>query len=442
MIAKRHRISLARIISDMIKADNIIEEREIKEMKVLMKTYGINKDDMSEARGIRFSEAVNQLRELKQEEKNLIFENINKLALVDNTCVQKEALLLLALKYCLIDIDNNQANKIKGNGTTRPKLISCPTGESTINEPYIVYVESQYDEKVNAEIEDETRFKLMVTTSKLYGFNFIYIPKLVQEFKNMDKQYVMDVISYMAPRLGQKEINSIYGRLSQMTTEDFFKNVLYERLNVKIDQNISPSLLINIGTSVVPYCIADGPVQYYTEFLCIPLYKSTIQILADFFNFYKKIISIQQGVIQGNDGHFKYFGFYKALFDFLIAPPPVEPDLIFAGQNHLNDRYEIYFKYSDKYTKQLILPRKEYEIYYKIVKSGYNRAKDGNIAPEVSHIKNKLKSILNEVANKDKYLPCREHNTYSIKLEKNKIFVRMYSDSTQTSYVDKVLTRN
>ena len=213
MIAKRHRISLARIISDMIKADNIIEEREIKEMKVLMKTYGINKDDMSEARGIRFSEAVNQLRELKQEEKNLIFENINKLALVDNACVQKEALLLLALKYCLIDIDNNQANKIKGNGTTRPKLISCPTGESTINEPYIVYVESQYDEKVNAEIEDETRFKLMVTTSKLYGFNFIYIPKLVQEFKNMDKQYVMDVISYMAPRLGQKEINSIYGRL-------------------------------------------------------------------------------------------------------------------------------------------------------------------------------------------------------------------------------------
>ena len=211
---------------------------------------------------------------------------------------------------------------------------------------------------------------------------------------------------------------------------------------MKIDQNISPSLLINIGTSVVPYCIADGPVQYYTEFLCIPLYKSTIQILADFFNFYKKIISIQPGVIQGNDGHFKYFGFYKALFDFLIAPPPVEPDLIFAGQNHLNDRYEIYFKYSDKYTKQLILPRKEYEIYYKIVKSGYNRAKDGNIAPEVSHIKNKLKSILNEVANKDKYLPCREHNTYSIKLEKNKIFVRMYSDSTQTSYVDKVLTRN
>ena len=441
MIAKRHRVSLARIISDMIKADNIIEEREIKEMKELMSIYGINKDDMGEARGMRFSEAVNQLKELKQKERDQIFQNINKLALSDNACVQREALLLLALKYCLIDADNHQTHRNTAN-IIKPKLISCPTGESTINEPYIVYVESEYDKVVNSEIEDETLFKLMVNTSKLYGFNFIYIPKLVQEFKNMDKQYVMDVISYMAPRLRQEEINNIYGRLSQMTTEDFFKNVLYERLNVRVDYNISPSLLINIGTSVVPYCIADGPVQYYTEFLCIPLYKPTIEILDDILNFYKSIVSIQQSIIQGNEGHFKYFGFYKALFDFLIAPPPVEPDMIFAGQNRHNDKYEIYFKYSDKYSKQLVLQRKEYDIFYKIAKSGYNRAKEGNIAPEVSHIKNKIKNILNEVANKDKYMPFRNHNTYIITLEKNKIFERVYSDASQTSYKDKVMKKN
>lgn len=36
---KEHRIAMARIISDIIIADNIIEESEIKDMKKLMSEY-------------------------------------------------------------------------------------------------------------------------------------------------------------------------------------------------------------------------------------------------------------------------------------------------------------------------------------------------------------------------------------------------------------------
>ena len=52
---------MARIISNMIKADNIIEESEIKDMKKLMSDYGITYQEMSEARKIRFSEAINTI---------------------------------------------------------------------------------------------------------------------------------------------------------------------------------------------------------------------------------------------------------------------------------------------------------------------------------------------------------------------------------------------
>ena len=38
-MTKEQRTAMARIISDMIKADNIIEESEIKDMKRLMSDY-------------------------------------------------------------------------------------------------------------------------------------------------------------------------------------------------------------------------------------------------------------------------------------------------------------------------------------------------------------------------------------------------------------------
>lgn len=56
------RTAIARIISDMIKADNIIEESEIKDMKKLMSEYAITHQEMNDARKIRFSEAVNTIK--------------------------------------------------------------------------------------------------------------------------------------------------------------------------------------------------------------------------------------------------------------------------------------------------------------------------------------------------------------------------------------------
>lgn len=53
-MTREQRTAMARIISNMIKADNIIEESEIKDMKKLMSDYGITHQEMSEARKIRF----------------------------------------------------------------------------------------------------------------------------------------------------------------------------------------------------------------------------------------------------------------------------------------------------------------------------------------------------------------------------------------------------
>jgi uncharacterized tellurite resistance protein B-like protein len=68
-MTKEQRTAMARIISDMIKADNIIAESEIKDMKRLMSKYSIPHQDISDARKMRFSEAVNILKELSYRER-------------------------------------------------------------------------------------------------------------------------------------------------------------------------------------------------------------------------------------------------------------------------------------------------------------------------------------------------------------------------------------
>ena len=427
-MTKEQRTAIARIISDMIKVDNIIEESEIRDMKRLMSEYSITHQEMNDARKIRFSDAVNTLKELPIKERKAFFDHIYSIALSDNICVPREALLLIALQYCLIEVDKKSEN---GTPLPKPYLISCPTGEASFNDQYMVYLESAYDEERNEELKQH--FRLLVTITRLCGFNFIYIPKMVEEFRGMNEQYVKDVISYMAPNLEDAFIQQVYDRLCDMTTVDFFRNVLYERLQVKALHNTPPSLLINIGTSVVPYCSAGGSIQYYTEFLCIPISSSILTLVDDILAFYQSKVSIRQSItISDSKGQFKYFGFYKALFDFLVAPPPVAPDLVFLGQDMKTGKYQVAFKFEDGNEKKIRLTPQQYDIYFQVAYRTYKTRLKGlsisycnNIKPSIAKIKGIISSEIPDLTYSDQYKPERDGNAYVLRLDKSKVFVRV-----------------
>ena len=427
-MTREQRTAIARIISDMIKADNIIEESEIKDMKSLMLNYAITHQEMNDARKIRLTDAVSILKELSLKDRKAFFDKIYSIAMSDNICVPREALLLIALQYCLIESNRRTDN---GKHLPQPYLISCPTGEASFNDQYMVYLESSYNEDRNAELM--RHFRLLVTITRLYGFNFIYIPKMVEEFRGMNEQYVKDVISYMAPNLDESFISQVYNRLCNMTTVDFFRNVLYERLQVKTLHNTPPSLLINIGTSVVPYCSIGGTVQYYTEFLCIPISIDILSLVDEILGFYQSKVSIRQSItLNDSKGQFKYFGFYKALFDFLVAPPPIAPNLIFLGQDMKTGRYQIAFKFDDGNEKKIVLTPREYNIYLQVAIRSYKSSTKGlpvsydkYIKPTIAHLKSKISSEMPDLTYSNQYKPERDGNTYVLRLEKSKVFIRM-----------------
>lgn len=420
-MTREQRIAIGRVISDMIKADNIIEETEIRDMKRLMSDYSLTHQDMTDARNIKFSDAVPILRELSLKDRKEFVSKIYGIAQSDNICVPREALLLIALKYCLLNDDKKSSE--------RPYLVSCATGEATLNDQYMVYIESSFDKRMNEQLEHD--FRLLVMMSRLSGFNFIYIPKMVSEFQNMRKEYVLDVISYMAPNLDDKFIRGVYDRLCKMTTVEFFRNVLYERLQVQTPHNIAPSLLINIGTSVVPYCSAGGPVQYYTEFLCVPITTDILTLVEGILGYYQSRVSVRQTITYGNgNGQFKYFGFYKALFDFLIAPPPVAPNLVFMGQSIKTGKHQVAFHFESGYEKTIDLTPKEYNTYLSIARKSYNERPglpvgiDRGLQSVISHIKSKITNGVPDLTYAEQYKPERKGNVYIIRLDRTKVFVR------------------
>ena len=456
MYTIKERTAIARIVSDMIKADNIIEESEIEMLNKFKREYNIDSRILSEARHVKFSKAVSDLDSLMDEKKIEIFNTIKSIAIADGVCVPREAMLLLALRYALgIQRNPNNPNKYIINHNRNVKLISCPTGETSITSQYVIYIEGKYHNEENENIRNN--FEVNVLKLRQWGFDFIYIPSLIDKFRNMNKEYVKDVISYMAPELTGETISTVYDRLLNMDTVTFCNHVLAEKLHVEEVKNTTPSLFINIGTSIVPYCTSSGPVECYTEFLCIPLSSDISSQIQDFLRAYSKLVSFHATpnptFLNDERNCFKYFGFYKAMFDFLVKAEPKESDIIVHPWNNL-------FEFPQIALDNLILSPQESALYKLILECSYNHTLGGlptsytkyqkeinemfskiyhkkdaiipdNIAPIRSRIERKMREQLDGLANIEDFIPKLNNGKYVVCAKPERIKIR-------NSHYDKI----
>ena len=449
MYTTKERIAIARIVSDMIKADNIIEESEIEMLNKFRREYNIDSRILSEARFVKFSTAVSDLSSLEDAKKIEIFKTIRDMAIADGECVPKEAMLLLALRYAFgIERDKINPKNYIVNHDVDVKLISCPTGETSLISQYVIYIEGARYDAANEDIKKN--FEVNVLNLRQWGFDFVYIPLLIEEFSNMNEEYVKDVVSYMAPELPKETIDIVYERLLRMDTITFCNHVLAKKLNVDEVKNAVPSLFINIGTSIVPYCSVSGPVDCYTEFLCIPLTSDITSQIKDFIRAYSKLVSFHvtpnYAYLDERANRFKYFGFYKAMFDFLVKAEPKESDIIVYP-------YSSRFEFPQIALDDLKLSPQEAALYKLILECTYKHPLHGlptsytkyqkeiyamyakiyhkrdaifpdNIAPIRSRIEAKMRKQLDGLANLEEYIPKLKDGKYIVSAPACRIKIR------------------
>jgi hypothetical protein len=299
------KIAIARLISDLIKSDDVICKEEIALYNHIVCSFEISQDELHEAQFLSQADAVGYIRHMSSAEQKKIFSVLKKAAYSDNSCVAREALLLQTLSLTLNDTQNKY------------HLFSSMVKGWRYSEKYVMYIESDYMPAINQEILQQ--YDTIANLLHLWKFEFIYIPKLTSSFCEMDRSYLCDIIRYMNPRLSPEMLNNLYDRITNFTTEDFTRDYLANVSHHSHLYDIEPSLLINVGTSSVP-----APVQQdtcFVNFLTIRLDDETDCVLNEvrrFIDQYESLITEPEYQLpKRGKGLFRYHGFYKQLFDFL-----------------------------------------------------------------------------------------------------------------------------
>lgn len=291
-----------RLMIDLVKADGIIDYREIKALTDITERYGIRLQDESSADSYTLAQAIDTLNDPESVPDSLRYDllgDFTKLALCDGFCSREEALLILALQYTLSPHDD-----YKG------RVISVDSLEPYRTDAQILYVESEVDRHVNDHIK--TYYREICQEAALAGYDFVYLPKLVSKCSQLSTDDFVMMASLLYPSEGTERCQQMARWVSEMTTATFSKELLLSRFHQSELFDVDPSLLVKIGYSYV-----QG--SYYTNYLLVNASEGVLETVRTFFDtlgtYHQNMLCRYQR--DAND-MLAFSGFYKQLFDFYM----------------------------------------------------------------------------------------------------------------------------
>lgn len=299
---QKEKVSIVRILSDLIKADTVIDTREIDLFETICEKYNIDKKTaLVEAQKISLAEALEILSDLTDDERKALVAELEQLAVADGRCEPEEALLLVAIKEVLV----GEAGGVIDCGIDVPDNI----------EPFTMfYVESEYDNDTNEMIK--SNYRTIETEFRLAGFEFVYIPRKSWEYSQINPERLMSIICHIAPNVAMTDVDSIYQKICTSTTVDFCRSLLYNKLGLKSIYDTEPSLLVKIGDSRVSL----KSVHNYFKFVIGDDVLENVRYLVDTYKQLAKDEKILVRYVEPQIGHFEYRGFNKSVFDLLAFP--------------------------------------------------------------------------------------------------------------------------
>ncbi len=337
---KVHKVAIARIFADLIKADRIVDTGEMECWRRICDKYSIDRDSRIEARDVSFADALDVIcnsgvQGLKED----LLGDCRSMTVSDGFCAHSEALLMIALTVVL-----------ESGDAFRGDVISIPKANFNVDIATALYIENEYDPETNESIR--TNYRSIFKELQLAGFHFIYIPKIIEYYRNTDKVLFKDILSFLAPTMSEQGIESTYASLMKMTTGVFCKDLLCNKCGITELRNTMPSLLIKLGNSFV------GEAQY-ANYLRIDVDEDIISTVQVFVDCFSEMINSDVFVVntsEERDNQFHFHGFYKQLLDIFLVRRNIRSAI------HLNP-YKEEILFPDIDTKAMGLHRRERALY-------------------------------------------------------------------------------
>lgn len=438
-----HKIAIARIFADLIKADRIIDTGEMECWNRVCAKYSIDKEVETDAQYVSFSDALESIcNSGVQGLKEGLLSDCRSMTVSDGFCAHSEALILIAL---ILMLDSDQPFRVE--------TFSIPKASFNIDIATSLYIESDYDAATNEAIR--VNYRSLFKEFQLAGFHFVYPPKIIEHYQDTDPKLFHQILSFLAPFMSDSGIENAYKSLMKMTTGVFCKDLLCNKCGIIDLRNTYPSLLIKIGNSFVGE-------DAYANYLKIEVDEDILSTVQSFIDRFCEMLSSDVYVVntsEERDSQFHFHGFYKQLLDIflirknirshiLIDPYKEEiffPDvdakatglhrreralytlLLCCGKDGINFNQPKSTDGLAKYMKRLEKIQAQYSTIYSLFGGTADTAPDLSI-PEIrrpifSCLKRSLKNIPSLYNPEDYNLIKNRDGVFSVNIDDNMVFV-------------------
>ncbi len=442
-IDRKSLVALLLVITRMIKADSRIDASEINKLITLERQYNFDRTLMIEASRLTLSEAIEQLRTLDEATRKQILQSLTELGSTDRILERHEALLLLTLRYCLLDDDWQKCDVVSSRISHRGGDLGT----------YIIYFESEDDERIHKQIFEE--WELMKLMLRQNGLQFFFVEHIVQSLCQQEPDIIKKMLGYFVPTKTDQQVEQLYNRMEEMDSTTFGQQVFVRSMQMTDLRDSRPSLLINLGS---------------TDFLRIQITDRPDKHIRKFLEDYNRQASPGVTAVRPLDnenhlGHFSYYGYFRDLFNLLIQSEPKESRIVLwpnksefefpqIGRSlRLNQQeaslYSLILVYTYKYNKKGVPlcytpEQKKIEALYRTIycRKKFVESEDvifpDNLAPIRAKIEKKMRDQLDGLDNIEDFIPRNEKREgfYRIAAPLKMVYVRPDIRQNEISIVD------
>ena len=297
MMRASTRQGIYRIIYDMIKADYLITEDELDYMEDVCATCEIGVAERESAMQMSLAQAMQEIQHMTPRQAQQLMTMLEQLVTKDGTCYREEALLLLAIRLMLSPTEETQ-------------MLSLPHQPYMIDADQMLFIENGYDAQANEQIGQH--YTHLLNTLRIGGFDFIYVPRMVEHLAPEGSQLLGKVVRHLAPPRSEAEREAIVQSVRNLTTERVFREILLGRLGFDL-QIDAPALLLRVSQSEVNGDVLDN---YLVLRLKADIVLHIDQLVDRLLGMLKSpTLSIRNVSLSPNA--FVYSGFYRVLFDLI-----------------------------------------------------------------------------------------------------------------------------
>lgn len=295
-IKENAKTAVAKVLSDLIQSDGIVNQGEIVFLRQAFKELKIDGSHLKKSGSMTLADAVTILKKCGSAEKTAILQAIQRLSGADGDIDPNEALLVAALTLAI-------GISLEGTQGLKAELVSIP-GKGFDLRDAVLYVEPSRDKKTNLAISKEYGAISQLLEGR--GKQFFYLPLVMKEL-NGKRRTFRQMLRYIEPLLSDEQLQLIMHDMKGFGTPMLSKEVFLNQLDSREFQLEGPAFLFKIDN------LKSGDCQ---DLLLIYIDHSPLDTLERFYRLNDQLMSMPKG--ERVDDELSYTGVHKIIIDTIL----------------------------------------------------------------------------------------------------------------------------